>query len=208
MTIAREPNPEILYVESLRWRQSWLRAELDSVQGRIEDLNREEATLTVQLRAVEQLLSVEQIQISNGAQPAAAHLLEKAAAEPTDSKEEGTSKPSAEDDQAVDWSVFGPKSRKIYVATANVLREAGVPLHYRVLADEVQKQVPLAGTDPGATLIAHLHRAQHLFPRIARGVYGLGGTKLATTEGPTEAIAEVTATRRVRRKTTRRRRSR
>jgi hypothetical protein len=207
MTTPREPKPEILYVESLRWRQSWLRAELDSVQGRIEDLNREEATLTVQLRAVEQLLSVEQIQMSNGVQAAPSHHLERASAEPTD-KAEGSSTPSAEDDQAVDWSVFGPKSRKIYVATANVLREAGVPLHYRVLADEVQKQVPLAGTDPGATLIAHLHRAQHLFPRIARGVYGLGGAKVATTEGPTEATAEVPVTRRVRRKTARRRRSR
>src|SRR5713226_5706269 len=188
MTTPREPKPEILYVESLRWRQSWLRAELDSVQGRIEDLNREEATLTVQLRAVEQLLSVEQIQMSNGVQAAPSHHLLRASAEPTD-KEEGSSMPSAEDDQAVDWSVFGPKSRKIYVATANVLREAGVPLHYRVLADEVQKQVPLAGADAGATLIAHMHRAQEIFPRLGRGIYGLRG--MTTSGSPRKASAPI-----------------
>lgn len=188
-------------MESLRWRQGHLKAELGATQARIEDLNRQEASLTVQLRAVEQLLSVEEVR--NPASGSRSEPPTSAAAELSATKSFDTPKaPRAADFEAEDWSGFGPKARKIYMATASVLREAGVPLHYRALAEEIQKQVPLTGSDPGATLIAHLHRAQHLFPRVARGVYGLAGAVGTETspEGTDEAAHPAAAKRRVRRR--------
>jgi hypothetical protein len=92
----------------------------------------------------------------------------------------------------LDFSSWGPKSRAIYITAAEVIREAGVPLHYRVLAEEVQKQVALSGVDPGATLIAHLNRAREIFPRVGRGIYGLEGVtaSAAPTETPTRHRAK------------------
>jgi hypothetical protein len=74
-----------------------------------------------------------------------------------------------------DFGAWGPTGREIYQRAYEVIRDAGVPLHYRVLAEQVRQRVPLSGADPGATLIAHLHRAQDVFPRLGRGVYGIAG---------------------------------
>lgn len=212
MPINPTSRPEAIYLESLRWRHDWLKTELTTVQARIQDLSRQEASLTVQLRAVEQLLSLEPVQRAAWpAEPSSGPSPARARANGTDSV---VTTPAALEPAEVDWSAFGPKSRMIYMAAADVLREAGVPLHYRALAEEVQKQVPLAGTDPGATLIAHLHRAGQLFPRMGRGIYGLAAsTPGAASQGaasPAEPSVSTSEplTKRRRRRVVRRRRSR
>jgi HB1, ASXL, restriction endonuclease HTH domain len=187
-------DPKVTYLESLRWRHDSLKQQLDAAQKQIEELNRKEAGLTLQLRAVEQLLAVEVAEESNGVEwqgsplpaPDALEVGSPAAATPADNREDGN---APEDQGTIDWSIWGPKARRIYVAAAQALREAGVPLHYRVLADEVQKQVPLSGADAGATLIAHMHRAQEIFPRLGRGIYGLRG--MTASDSPRKESAVI-----------------
>ncbi len=184
-------DPKALYLESLRWRHDSLKQQLDAAQKQMDELNRNEASLTLQLRAVEQLLAVEVAEEPNGSRglegqastpPAGAGPELESLSVPTaaDHLDGGN---SAEDQGTIDWSIWGPKARRIYVAAAQALRDAGVPLHYRVLADEVQKQVPLSGADAGATLIAHMHRAQEVFPRLGRGIYGLRGMTTSDSTG-------------------------
>jgi hypothetical protein len=161
------PEAERIYLDSLRWRSQDLNIRLAALVVQIASLTREEADLKQQLRAVEQLLTADgglsEIKQNDHVQndevdPSAAHLVTK-----------------SDLGQSVDFSAWGPKARAIYVAAANAIVEAAVPLHYRALAEEIQKTVTLSGVDPGATLIAHLHRAQHIFPRVGRGIYGLQG---------------------------------
>jgi hypothetical protein len=160
---------EEMYVESLLWRRGDLERKLASVHERMQVLSGEESDLRQELRAVEQLLfavagntrSTEESESPSSARPAEADV------------------PSADSPTSADTTEklegYGPTARKIYMTAERVILEAGVPLHYRVLAEEVQKRTPLSGKDPGATLIAHLHRAQDLFPRVGRGVYGVRG---------------------------------
>jgi hypothetical protein len=187
-------DPKAAYLESLRWRHDSLKQQLDAAQKQMEELNRNEASLTLQLRAVEQLLAVEVAEEPNGvglqvgALPAP-DTLEPGSLSAATSADHREGWDAAEDQTTIDWSVWGPKARRIYVAAAQALRDAGVPLHYRVLADEVQKQVPLSGADAGATLIAHMHRAQEIFPRLGRGIYGLRG--MTTSDSPSKASAPI-----------------
>lgn len=195
------PTPtgnEQTYVESLRWRRGDLQAKIAVTRERIDALNQEEAALRQELRAVEQLLFA----ADGGAHPVADPAPRPAAAKDAATT---TRARSAPDDETLDLSGYGPTARKIYATTEQVVRAAGVPLHYRVLAEEVQKKAPLSGKDPGATLIAHLHRAQDLFPRVGRGVYGVRG--MVDSKPASHAITngKKTATRRRR---TRRRRTR
>jgi hypothetical protein len=85
-----------------------------------------------------------------------------------------------------------------------VIVDAGVPLHYRVLAEHVREKVPLSGADPGATLIAHLHRAQEIFPRVGRGIYGIAG--MVNRASVEHARAQPSVPARKRRQRVRRRR--
>ena len=75
-------------------------------------------------------------------------------------------------------------------------------MHYRVLAEEVQKTAPLSGKKTGATLLAHLHRAQGLFPRVGRGVYAIRG--MIDPEPATPAMTNGQTTPTKRRQTRRR----
>lgn len=161
-------NAQRTYVESLRWRRADLGDKLDALTRQIAAMTRDEAELKQQLRAVEQLLSVE------GESPAAPQGTGTVGSGPGTSSASGERTP-ASDDPPLNFADRSPKSRAIYRAAADALKEAGVPLHYRMLAEQVQKRVPLAGIDPAATLIAHLHRAHDVFPRVGRGVYGLQG---------------------------------
>lgn len=188
------PEAEQVYVESLRWRREDLQTKLAAVGFQVAALTREEAELRQQLRAVEQLLTAE------GAPPSDSGGAVQVATEnnnvPVSAGGDGQSAVGA----SLDFSAWGPKARGIYAAAAQAIVEAAVPLHYRVLAEEVQKSVPLNGVDPGATLIAHLHRAQDIFPRVGRGVYGLQGMVAAS-----ETVAPRDSTPVRRRRKTRRR---
>jgi hypothetical protein len=187
-------DPERLYVDSLRWRQQDLQGKLDAIGLQIASWTRDETDLKQQLRAVEQLLSAVGAPASEASPTiAVAHdaVDRSLLAEAVDVGANGA---------ALDFSSWGPKSRAIYTTAAQVIKDAGVPLHYRVLAEEVQKKVALGGVDPGATLIAHLHRAQEFFPRVGRGVYALQG--MATTPPPAATPTKAPAGRR--RKTRRR----
>ncbi len=157
------------YVDSLRWRQGDLQTKIESIGRQIATWTRDEAELKQQLRAVEHLLSAE------GEAPADRQGNEATVMMRRDALSSANGRGLTSDGPSLTFAEWGPKSRAIYTAAAEVIQEAGVPLHYRVLAAEVQKHVPLSGVDPGATLIAHLHRAQDLFPRLGRGIYGLQG---------------------------------
>jgi hypothetical protein len=169
-----------LYVESLRWRSGDLLAKLQALVSQIASLTRDETELRQQLRAVEQLLAAE------GASPTDSKGSIGHVGKNTNGSVSATGNGKETDGGSLDFSSWGPKARGIYVAAAQAIADAAIPLHYRVLAAEVQKNVPLSGVDPGATLIAHLHRAQHIFPRVGRGVYGLQGmgTAAATVKAP------------------------
>jgi hypothetical protein len=183
------------YVDSLRWRRKDLQGRLEAIAPQIASLTRDETELRQQLRAVEQLLSVEDGQADTRPTPA-----ELGTGQPDAPISLGGGELEAENG-SLDFRAWGPKSRGIYEAAAQVIREAGVPLHYRVLAEEVQKKVPLSGVDPGATLIAHFHRAQEAFPRVGRGVYGLKGMVADIEPLPKSAGAPVRRRRKTRRRT-------
>lgn len=184
-----------VYVDSLRWRQHDLRGKIGAIGRQIAVWTRDEAELKQQLRAVEQLLSAEG-EPAGDPQRNLAVVHVSTGGDASDGNGRG---PDTED-PSLSFAEWGPKSRAIYTAAAEVIREAGVPLHYRVLAEEVQKLVALGGADPGATLIAHLHRAQDVFPRVGRGIYGLQGM---VTVAPTDKRGAAATT--ARRPKTRRR---
>ncbi len=180
-----------VYVEALQWRRIELQARLLEAVASIKTLTQQEAALRNELRSVDYLLA------AAGSPPTT-----------SDSPPRATSPDGAPANHAAsdrreetgDFSAFGPTARRIYACAEQVIREAGVPLHYRVLAEEIQKTVPLSGADPGATLIAHLHRAQTHFPRVGRGIYGLHDM----AEVLAEPAAASPPTKKRRRKTRRR----
>ena len=184
-----------MYVESLRWRCGDLQAKLQVVSSQIASLTRDESELRQQLRAVEQLLAAE------GASPTESKGSIGHASKNTNGSVSATGDGHETDADSLDFSSWGPKARGIYVAAAQAIADAAIPLHYRVLAEEVQKKVPLSGVDPGATLIAHLHRAQHIFPRVGRGVYGLQGMVAATATAKASPSTPVRRRRKTRRRT-------
>jgi hypothetical protein len=188
-------DAERLYVESLRWRCGDLQTKLQAVGFQIASLTRDEAELRQQLRAVEQLLAAE------GASTSESHGSIGHASKNTDGSVSTTGAVQDVDGGAPDFSSWGPKARGIYVAAAQAIADAAVPLHYRALAEEVQKSVPLSGVDPGATLIAHLHRAQDIFPRVGRGVYGLQGMVTASAPAEPHDSTQVRRRRKTRRRT-------
>jgi hypothetical protein len=187
------------YVDSLLWRRDDLQATIGALGEQIALLSKEETELKQQLRALDQLLGAEESRISDQT------LLASAPPAGAEQPVEGTSARTNGAAADVALRATGPKSRAIYAAVADALHAAGVPLHYRILAEEVQKKVPLTGADPGATLIAHLHRAQDLFPRLGRGVYGLSGMITSEPLGSgTNASSPPQTTRRRHPKTRRR----
>lgn len=185
-------------MDGLRWRRGDLQGKINDVRSQLESLKNQEDELLQQLRAVEQLLFT-----SDGSSNGAPESRSTVPAGPGGAAAPG--EPDA-DASSMDFSTFGPTARKIYASAEQVLREAGVPLHYRVLAEEVQKHAPLSGRDPGATLIAHLQRAQDLFPRVGRGVYGLQGMAEGPQPSATDGAGASRPTQKRRR--TRRRRTR
>jgi hypothetical protein len=185
-----------MYVDSLRWRRSDLQGKLEAVGRQIAASTRAETELRQHLRAVEQLL------LAEGEQRVEASLAGDPFQIGSDSPMGIANGGESESDQpSLSFARWGPKSRAIYTAAAAAIREAGVPLYYRVLAEEVQKHVALGGVDPGATLIAHLHRAQDVFPRVGRGVYSLQGMVAGIQQDEPEAKAPASRRRKTRRRT-------
>ena len=157
MNSAKAAIDRDIYLESLVWRQAEIRARLETLRSQIQVFQKEEADLMQEVRAIDLLLGA-----SNGRS--------------TSSQSKPGSRADARDPDGhtlPDFSAWGPTAREIYQCTYKVILDAGVPLHYRVLAEHVRERVPLSGADPGATLIAHLHRAQEIFPRVGRGIYGV-----------------------------------
>lgn len=184
------------YVDSLRWRRHDLQGKIEATGRQIAASTRDETELKQHLRAVEQLLSAE------GEQPTDPYPATGPFQIGTDASIPSGNGSEPDSDQAsLSFARWGPKSRAIYTAAAAVIREAGVPLYYRVLAEEVQKHVALGGVDPGATLIAHLHRAQDVFPRVGRGVYGLHGMVTVAPRDNPPATAPARRRRKTRRRT-------
>lgn len=183
MAPSTQADNERLYVDSLRWRRGDLQDRLSTVRSRIESLTEQEAQLKSQLRAIDQLLAVDGGTLENGgdggvkARQVESVPVDGEAHHSLEVQESSGEKPP------FDFSSFGPTARRIYSCAEQILRDAGVPMHYRALAEEIEKSVPLSGADAGATLIAHLHRAQEVFPRVGRGVYGLKGVTPAAS-GP------------------------
>jgi hypothetical protein len=159
MNAVRVPIDRQVYLESLVWRQADIRGRLEVLRSQVQVLQKEENDLIQEIRAIDLLIGA--------------------------ARGNGSSIPPAPDSTAAppqrgagaipDFGAWGPTGREIYQRAYEVIRDAGVPLHYRVLAEQVRERVPLSGVDPGATLIAHLHRAQDVFPRLGRGVYGIAG---------------------------------
>lgn len=183
------------YVNSLRWRRNDLQGKIETVGRQIVAWTRDEAELKQQLRSVEQLLSAE------GEPPADPERATAPVEVDPDSSTSGSRRGADSDHPSLSFAQWGPKSRAVYMAAAAAIREAGVPLHYRALAEEVQKHVALNGVDPGATLIAHLHRAQDVFPRVGRGIYGLQGMVAVTQQDEPATPAPAARRRKTRRRT-------
>lgn len=197
MRMAHDADQEAqrVYIDSLRWRQYNLQGKIEAIGRQIVAWTRDEAELKQQLRAVEHLLSAE------GEPPTDPPRAIAPVQVGTDASASGNGRGPDSDHPSLSFARWGPKSRAIYTAAAEVIREAGVPLHYRVLAEEVQKHVALGGVDPGATLIAHLHRAQDVFPRVGRGIYGLQRMVAVTQRDAPAATAPATRRRKTRRRT-------
>jgi hypothetical protein len=182
-------------MDSLRWRRGDLQGKMADVSEKLQALSKEEDALRQELRAVEQLLFAADGDGSDVKSAGRPEKVQKAPPGPP-----GTAEPTPD---SLDLTGYGPTARKILASVEQVIREAGVPLHYRVLAEEVQKRAPLSGKDPGATLIAHLHRAQDHFPRVGRGVYGIQGMVDAQpTAEPSNGSNSTKRRRRTRRRRT------
>jgi hypothetical protein len=159
MASVKVPIDKAVYLESLVWRQADIRGRLEILRSQVLVLQREENDLIQEVRAIDLLIGAAKgndTLLPQGLDSANALPVPRAGAIP-------------------DFGAWGPTGREIYQRAYEVIRDAGVPLHYRVLAEQVRQRVPLSGVDPGATLIAHLHRAQDVFPRLGRGVYGIAG---------------------------------
>lgn len=159
MNSAKAPIDKHVYLESLVWRQADLRGRLEVLRSQVQALQKEESELIQEVRAIDLLIGAVG---GNGAQPQSQ----------PDSTHALLDRVSS---ATPDFGAWGPTAREIYQRAYEVILDAGVPLHYRVLAEQIQAKIPLGGNDPGATLIAHLHRAQDIFPRLGRGVYGVAG---------------------------------
>ena len=159
MNPAKPAVDQAIYLESLAWRQAEIRGRLEAVRAEVQALQKEESDLIQQVRALDLLIGAAK---GNGASPP----MGPSSTQLVPEQKTGT---------MPDFAAFGPTAREIYQRAYDVIRDAGMPLHYRVLAEQVQEKVPLSGADPGATLIAHLHRAQDVFPRLGRGIYGITG---------------------------------
>jgi hypothetical protein len=188
MNVAQARIDRDVYLKSLAWRQAEVRSRLEDLRSQLQGLQREEADLMQEVRAIDLLLGSAR---ANGSQAQSNPKASSSASEP----------PSQ---QLPDFSAWGPTAREIYQCTYKVILDAGVPLHYRVLAEHVREKVGLSGADPGATLIAHLHRAQEIFPRVGRGVYGIAG--MVNKPADESAEAEPSVPGRKRRQRVRRRR--
>lgn len=152
------------YLSGLSWRRDRLKAELDTIESQKQELLRREAGLVAQLRSIETLLVAESaISESQGSM-------------------RGQSPPLASeavsDAETTSGDVPSEIGNRIYTAVESSLRDAAVPLHYKSLAEMVQKLVPLRGKDPAATLLAYLSKVPQRFPRVGRGVYALAGATL------------------------------
>jgi hypothetical protein len=159
MNSAKAPIDIQMYLESLVWRQADLRGRLELLRSQVQALQKEESDLIQEVRAIDLLIGAAG---GNGTRPA--------------SQPDSThASPDGIGSATPDFGAWSPTAREIYQRAYEVILDAGVPLHYRVLAEHIQAKVPLGGNDPGATLIAHLHRAQDIFPRLGRGVYGIAG---------------------------------
>lgn len=183
MNSAKAPIDKQVYLESLVWRQADLRGRLEVLRSQVQALQKEEGELIQEVRAIDLLIGAAG---GNGMQPPSrpdsTHALH----------DSGTS-------STPDFEAWSPTAREIYQRAYAVILDAGVPLHYRVLAEHIQAKVPLGGVDPGATLIAHLHRAQDIFPRLGRGVYGVAGM-VAKPSLPPQVAAAGKRRQRVRRR--------
>jgi hypothetical protein len=195
MTVSVDQEAQRAYVHSLRWRQNDLQRKIETIGRQIAAWTKDEAELKQQLRAVEQLLSAE------GEPPADPGRAMASVVVGTDDSVGGNERGPEPSHPPMTFAQWGPKSRAIYTAAAAAIQEAGVPLHYRVLAEEVQKHVVLSGVDPGATLIAHLHRAQDFFPRVGRGIYGLQGVVAIAQPDQLATPAPAARRRKTRRRT-------
>lgn len=159
MTSVKGPIDKAVYLESLVWRQTDVRGRLEVLRSQVQVLQKEENDLIQEVRAIDLLIGAAR---GNGT------LLPQG-------PDSANALPVRGGGAIPDFGAWGPTGREIYQRAYEVIRDAGVPLHYRVLAEQVRQRVPLSGADPGATLIAHLHRAQDVFPRLGRGVYGIAG---------------------------------
>jgi hypothetical protein len=199
------------YLAGLEWKHGVLQAELAVVRAEAERLTKEEAQILNRLRALETLLMLE---VGAVATNAALESLDKDGSleqsttlAAFEARQPGVPGSSAEilitETRPNGTGVLSSKTRLIYQSVRRVLIEAGVPMHYRQIAEEVQKSVPLNGADPAATLIAHLSRARDLFPRVGRGHYWLADTPLPTGASgsfiPTKHAGQQVRVRRARR---------
>ena len=189
MSFATAAIDRAVYLNSLVWRQAEIRSRLEDVRSQLQGFQREEAELMQEVRAIDLLLSAAR---GNGS-----------SVRPKTKVPAETSDPVG--NELPDFSAWGPTARQIYQCAYEVILDAGVPLHYRVLAEHVREKVALSGADPGATLIAHLHRAQEIFPRVGRGIYGIAGMVSQTAVKPPAIDSEVTAVRQRRQRVRRRR---
>ncbi|MBJ7604464.1 MAG: winged helix-turn-helix domain-containing protein [Candidatus Dormibacteraeota bacterium] len=178
-------SAERAYVGGLKWRQDQIRSKLGLIAAEIESLASAEKETRRELEAIELLLQA----TGHGTD-------EKADVSPTYSRDGRRENPSIGNGSGI-----GPTARRVYELAQQALRDAGVPLHYRVLADEIQKEMRLSGADPGATLIAHLHRAPHLFPRVGRGIYAIPEVLPADGSSAGNALGDSGRRPRVRRRT-------
>lgn len=159
MGLVKVPIDNSVYLESLVWHQADIRGRLEVIRSQVQVLQREENDLIQEVRAIDLLI---------GAAKGNGTLLPQGS-------DSANALPVPGGGAIPDFGAWGPTGREIYQRAYEVIRDAGVPLHYRVIAEQVRQRVPLSGVDPGATLIAHFHRAQDFFPRLGRGVYGIAG---------------------------------
>jgi hypothetical protein len=142
------------YLELLRWRRRDLQKDLDALSRQRQQLAQAEAAIVNQVRSLDTLLAAEE---ARGAG-------EFGARGPANS--EFVAPPLIDDSSADVGSM-------IRDAAERVLREAGGPMHYKVIANRVQTMVPLRGKNPAATLLTFLTKDADRFCRVDRGCYSL-----------------------------------
>lgn len=182
-----DEQPEIqgidlaLYRQVLRGRREELGRELQRIADMRDALTRQEARILQQVRSLDALLTME-LDGGDLGIPAELRASEVAGddthgAGATDAPGSGAT--AVHQGVASDPALAPRDVRDLVLdAVQQVLRQEGVPLHYRQLADTVGTQAPLRGKDPGATLLAHLSRAADRFVRVGRGIYWLADEPL------------------------------